>query len=145
MISISPGSEESSFLCAMNVRKDIESREDLVRLLEVFYERALADALIGHFFTEVVPIDLRTHIPVIADFWASVLLDARGYRKNVMEVHRHIHLLSVIRKEHLDRWVALFSATVDELFAGDKAELAKQRGRSIATMMNIKLNHSGLG
>jgi hemoglobin len=145
MTSISPGSVEGSFLCGMDARKDIGSREDLVRLLEVFYERALADERIGHFFTKVVPLDLHAHIPVIADFWESVLLDGRGYRKNVMEVHRHIHLLSSIRKEHLDRWVALFSATVDDLFSGDKAELAKQRGRSIATMMDIKLNHSGLG
>jgi hemoglobin len=129
----------------MDVRKDISSREDLVRLLEVFYDRALADPLIGHFFTTVIPLDMRTHIPVIADFWESVLLDGRGYRKNVMEVHRNLHALSSLRKEHLDRWVQLFTATVDDLFSGDKAELAKQRGRSIATMMDIKLNHSGLG
>ncbi len=129
----------------MEVRRDIERREDLVHLLEVFYDRALADPLVGHFFTTVIPLDMRTHIPVIADFWESVLLDGRGYRKNVMEVHRNLHARSSIRKEHLDRWVDLFTDTVDELFLGNRAELAKQRGRSIATMMDIKLNHSGLG
>lgn len=121
--------------------KDIENKEDLVRLLEVFYERALKDGEIGHFFTEVVPLDLEHHIPVIAQFWDSVIFGTGGYRKNVMEVHQHIHHLSAIRKEHLDRWVALFTATVDGLFEGPNAILIKQRAASIATLMNIKLNH----
>ena len=32
----------------------------------------------------------------------------------------------------------LFQSTVDELFTGDKAELAKQRALSIATVMKLK-------
>ena len=123
------------------MKKDIESREDLVRMLTLFYQNAFSDELIGRFFTEVVPLDLATHIPVIADFWESVVFGARGYRKNVMEVHSHIHQLSAIKKEHLDRWVKLFTETVDELFEGEKALLIKQRARSIATLMDIKLNH----
>jgi hemoglobin len=42
---------------------------------------------------------------------------------------------------HLDRWVKIFSETVDEMFEGTKASLAKQRAVSIATMMNIKINY----
>jgi hemoglobin len=33
----------------------------------------------------------------------------------------------------------LFTATVDELFEGEKAELAKQRAISISTVMRIKI------
>ncbi|MGZ3850776.1 MAG: group III truncated hemoglobin [Flavisolibacter sp.] len=127
------------------MKKDIESREDLVRMLYAFYEQAFRDPLIGHFFTRVVPLDLSTHIPVIADFWESIVFNTRGYRKNVMEVHQHIHLLSAITKEHLDRWVQLFSATVEELFEGPRATLTLQRARSIATMMDIKLHQIGPG
>jgi hemoglobin len=124
--------------------KDIETREDIELLLHKFYERAFADDKIGFFFTEVVPLDLETHIPVIADFWESVLFGARGYRKNVMEVHQHIHSLSAIQQHHLDRWVQLFHKTIGDHFEGNTAELMKQRARSIATLMNIKLNGSGL-
>ena len=125
--------------------RDIETRDDIVSMLYSFYNRAFKDELIGRFFTEVVPLDLETHIPVIADFWESIVLGTRGYRKNVMEVHQHIHHLSAIKKEHLERWVFLFTGTVDALFKGDKAELMKQRARSIATLMDIKLNHSQTG
>ncbi len=121
-------------------KRDIENRADLERLLDVFYNKVFKDDLISHFFTEVVPLNLETHIPVIADFWESVLLDGRGYRKNVLEIHLSISEKSKIDKDHLDRWVKIFSETVDELFEGVKASLAKQRAVSIATMMNIKMS-----
>lgn len=127
-----------------NERRDIENRADLEQVLSAFYDTVLWDEAIGHFFTTVVPIDLRTHIPVIAGFWESVVLGTQGYRKNVMEVHQHIHHLSAIQKHHLDRWVAVFTRTIDEHFSGPNAELMKQRGRSIATLMEIKLNHAGI-
>ena len=123
-------------------KKDIEVRADLKKMLEAFYKKVFKDDLISHFFIEVVPLDLEHHLPVITDFWESVLLDARGYRKNVMQVHADIHQKSKLQKEHLDRWVALFTGTVDEFFEGPKATLAKQRAASIATMMNLKLNRT---
>ncbi len=131
----------SSQTVTMAQLNDIRDRADLENFLWAFYNKALADDLIGRFFTEVVPLDLETHIPVIADFWESVVFNARGYRKNVMEVHQHINALSAIKAEHLDRWVEIFTATADELFEGEKSTLMKQRARSIATLMNIKLNH----
>ena len=85
----------------MEEKTDIRNREDLVQMLNAFYLKAFKDELIGRFFTEVVPLDLDTHIPVIADFWESVVFGARGYRKNVMEVHRHIHHLSAIQKKSI--------------------------------------------
>jgi hemoglobin len=125
--------------------RDLENRQDLEILLNRFYELAFADPLIGIFFTEVVPLNLKTHIPVIADFWESVIFNTHGYRKNVMEVHAHIHHLKAIRKEHLDRWVQLFTNTLDELFSGTNATRLKQRAVSIATLMNIKLNQDQIG
>jgi hemoglobin len=121
--------------------KDIENRADIELLLNRFYAKVFKDDLISHFFTKVVPLNLEEHIPVIADFWESILLNAKGYRKNVMEVHLNISKKSKIEKQHLDRWVQLFTETVDELFAGPKATVAKQRAASIATMMNIKINY----
>lgn len=123
------------------MKNDVESREQLEEFLRAFYKNAFADELIGHFFTKVIPLDLDTHIPIIANFWESVVFSKSGYRKNVMEVHQHIHHLSKIKKEHLNRWVKIFTETLDEYFEGSKSELMKQRAISIATLMDIKLNH----
>lgn len=126
------------------MKRDIESRNDLEVLLTAFYKRAFADDLIGHFFTQVVPLDLSTHLPVITDFWEAILFNTHGYRKNVMQVHQHIHQLAAIKKEHLDRWVSLLTATVNDLHEGSRATLMLQRANSVATLMDIKLNHQSL-
>jgi hemoglobin len=44
-----------------------------------------------------------------------------------------------LKEEYFKRWVQLFTQTVDELFEGDKAILAKQRAGSIAAVMQIKV------
>jgi len=119
--------------------RDVETRSDLETVLTAFYTRVFADDLIGHFFTNVVPLDLQTHLPVITDFWQAVVFGTHGYRKNVMEVHQHIHAISAIEKKHLDRWVLLFTQTLEAHFDGPNATLMKQRAASIATLMQLKL------
>jgi hemoglobin len=124
---------------------DIETREDIIRLLDSFYQKATIDPVIGYFFTEVVPLDMEVHIPVIADFWETVLFGKAVYKGNVLDIHKHIHQLSAFREEHFVRWVSLFKQTIDEMFNGDRAELSKQRAESIATIMKIKTIHGGAG
>lgn len=127
------------------MKPDITTRAQLEDLLARFYEQALQDAEIGFFFTQVAPLNMATHLPRITDFWEAVVLGTRGYGKNVMELHRHLHGLSPIRKAHLDRWVQLFTQTIANGFEGPNATLMAQRATSIATMMNLKLNHGGVG
>ena len=125
-------------------KQDIVSRDDLLRLLHAFYKEAIVDDVIGHFFTRVVPLNLEEHIPVIADFWETVLLNGSSYKKNAMIPHIHINQLSPMEEKHFQRWLQIFNRTVDSLFAGETADRAKQRALSIATMMRIKVSNSYL-
>jgi len=120
--------------------RDIETRTDLETVLSLFYKKVFADDVIAHFFTEVVPLDLDTHLPVITDFWEAVVFGTHRYRKNVMDVHQQISAKSKIEKHHLDRWLLLFKQIIDAHFDGANAELMKQRAQSIATLMQIKLS-----
>lgn len=127
------------------LKKDIENREDLLLLLQAFYTKALNDDTIGHFFTDVVHLDLQVHIPVIADFWETILLNGRSYTGNAILPHLHINKLSPMEDKHFNRWLQLYSQTIDTLFQGQTAETAKQRALSIATIMRIKIkNPSGI-
>jgi hemoglobin len=45
-----------------------------------------------------------------------------------------------LTSREFDRWVSLFHATVDELFAGPMAAEAKQRAARIATMMQYHIS-----
>lgn len=120
---------------------DIENREDIEVLMKAFYAKAIPDHMIGHYFTQVTHMNLEQHLPVIIDFWETVLFGVARYKSNAIAVHQHLHMKSAFTDQHFERWVHLFQSTVDELFSGDKAELAKQRALSIATVMKIKTIH----
>jgi hemoglobin len=123
----------------LEVKNDIQSRDDIAKLVSEFYLKATPDPLIGKFFTEVVNLSWEKHIPLIVDFWSTILLGEGNYRGNVMEAHQKIHRLEVLKQEHFDRWLQLWAQTVHELFEGPKAEEAIQRGQSIAQVMLFKL------
>ncbi len=125
--------------------KDITNRNDIQLLMKLFYSKALTDETIGYFFTEVAPLNMETHMPLIVDFWETVLFGNAAYKGNVMQVHKHIHQLSAFKEEHFTRWVNLFTQTVNDLYEGEKAEMAKQRAESIATLIKIKTIYSGIG
>ena len=122
----------------MIMKKDIENREDLLLLIEKFYQKLLADDSISYLFTEAVKIDLKHHLTVLVDFLDSILFQSNTYQKNAMQPHMDLHSKSPLQKHHFDIWLNYFIQTVDELFEGEKAFLAKERARSIATVMHIK-------
>jgi hemoglobin len=119
--------------------KDIETRDDLFVLLKSFYDKLLADATISYLFTAVARIDLEHHFPVLVDFWDMVLFQSDAYRKNAIQPHLALHHQSPLEKHHFDTWLKYFKATIDELFEGEKASVAKERATSIATVMQIKI------
>ncbi len=69
------------------MKKDITDRKDIGVLMNTFYERLLKDDSINYIFTDVAKIDIKTHIPVIADFWESILLNSNVYNNNPMKIH----------------------------------------------------------
>ena len=119
--------------------KDISSREDIELLMNAFYERLLADDRINYIFTDVANINIKAHIPVIVNFWESVLLNENVYHNNTMKIHMDLNDKTEITKEHFTVWLNHFNTTVDEMFEGQIAMLAKQRARSVATLMEIKI------
>ena len=121
------------------MKHDIENREDLLLLFDQFYNKLLKIGSISYIFTDVAKIDMQQHIPVIVDFWEMVLFQAPTYKKNPIQPHIALSQQSKFEKHHFDTWLQTFNDTVDELFEGDVAFLAKQRAQSIATIMQIKI------
>lgn len=117
---------------------DIENRADIDRLMQLFYSRAMVDERIGRFFTEVVRLDLDEHLPVIGDFWESVLFGTTAYRRygrTPLTVHAELDQKLRLEPEHFERWIELFVSAIDELFSGPRAEGAKVRARAIVLRM----------
>ena len=124
---------------------DISSRKDIELLMEKFYDKVKKDDTIGPVFNDIAKVNWAHHIPIICDFWETLLLGAASYRKNVMEVHFDLNRKIPLEEDHFQVWLKLFSETVDEHFAGDKAELAKKKAKSIAALMQFKIKGGGGG
>ncbi len=120
-------------------RVDIATREDVLLLVETFYTKAFRDELIGHIFTEVAHMDLARHMPVMADFWQTVLFKAGLYSRNALQIHFNINAKEPLTLEHFNRWLQLWTITVDELFSGEKAEMAKVQAHLIAGSLHRRV------
>jgi hemoglobin len=126
--------------------KDIETREDIDRLMRTFYARALSDEIIGYIFTDVARLDLDRHLPIIGDFRESLLLGTGVYQvhgRNPLLVHRDLHEKSALREEHFRRWLELFETCVNEDFSGETADYAILRAQMIATRFRSALGVTG--
>lgn len=121
--------------------KDIESRVDIEYLISGFYEKMLEDIVIGFIFTDIAKIDLEEHLSVICDFWETVLFNKPVYKRGpeVMNVHHELNKKIKLKKGHFTRWLYLFNSTVDEHFKGERANKAKERAESIASLMQKRL------
>ena len=127
------------------MKPDIKSRADIEKFIGNFYEAVKPDKTIGFIFTEVVEMNWEKHIPVIVDFWETILLDNPVYKKNAMEVHYDLNKKIPLQKEHFTSWLQLFNAAVDNLFEGKIADLAKTRAKSIAGIMLFKMEDTNKG
>jgi hemoglobin len=117
---------------------DIENRADIDELMLVFYRRAIADDTIGYVFTDVAKLDLEHHLPIIGDFWETLLFQTGSYAKygrNPLQVHGAFAEKTPLLTEHFRRWLEIFETSVDELFVGERADFLKLRARAIANRM----------
>jgi hemoglobin len=128
-----------------DARHDIETRADCEQLVRAFYGRALTDPVIGFIFTDVAHLDLEAHVPRITAFWETILLGAQTYGGGAFAPHALINRQVALRGGHFERWLHLWRTTVDELFAGERAELAKAHATRVAGAFHRRLDAIGTG
>jgi len=114
---------------------DLLDRSDIVRLVDAFYDRIRADAMLSPIFDEVARVDWVQHLPRMYDFWDSVLFGTVAFKGNPLAAHRALARRVPLSSTEFTRWLQLFHATVDALFAGPSAADAKSRASRIATVM----------
>lgn len=121
------------------MKRDISSRADIDKIVNLFYEKVKSDEIIGHFFTNVIKVDWDKHIPKMSEFWENVLFYTGDYEGNPLETHRNIHARENTNAEHFDRWQQLFDEVINKYYAGPNVEKMKQHARAIAAVMQQKI------
>ncbi len=112
----------------LSVLQDIATEQDIKVLVDSFYDRVNKDEVLGPIFNDVAKVDWDHHLPTMYAFWTQMLFRKPVYKGAPWPKH----MVLPLKKEHFERWVSLFSQTVDAHFAGPKATEAKSAALSIA-------------
>lgn len=124
----------------MNAKPDLDTPVHIRQFVEAFYARLLRDEQLAPIFIDVANIDLAKHLPLICSYWEKLLLGEGDYRRHTMNIHRALHSKRPLTAADFTRWLHFFITSVDESFAGPRAERAKQTASYIAANMNKSLN-----
>lgn len=120
--------------------RDLDDPRAVSELVDAFYRKVLVDPTLAPVFVHVARVDLDEHLPLIKAFWRRMLLGHRSYARNMVARHAAVHARFGLGQRHFDRWLALFTDTVDERFAGPGAERARRLAHTIAANLRDYLH-----
>ncbi|WP_046744400.1 group III truncated hemoglobin [Kordia zhangzhouensis] len=124
----------------METKKDIENRVDVHLLVTTFYAKIRKDKVLGPIFNNKIT-HWDAHLEHLTDFWESSLFFVNTYRGNPLEKHVEVDnsMQNSINEHHFGIWLNYWIQTLDELFEGEKVNIAKNRARKMGTFIYLKL------
>ncbi|MCA9575912.1 MAG: group III truncated hemoglobin [Sandaracinaceae bacterium] len=105
------------------------------RFVRAFYGRVQQDPVLAPIFASRI-VAWEPHLARMVHFWSAILLAAPGFMGNPMQKHRE---LSGVAPEDFERWLALFEATLLEVYEPDVAEAVLTRARRIAARLSAAM------
>ena len=123
--------------------REIKGREEVKELVTTFYSSIKKDKLLGPIFLSMLTTEESwdTHLDTLTDFWETNLFQVIKFHGNPMEAHQRTDKQTgfEITQDHFYQWLMLWNKTVDELFEGDKARLAKEKARRMSTHLYVNI------
>lgn len=107
-------------------RRELRDVDDVEELVRRFYQAVIPDELLGPIF-HAMEVDWSVHIPKLVAFWSLRLLGLPGYTGNAAGAHLPVLDRCPFGERELHRWLELWEETIDELFVGERADLARKR------------------
>ncbi len=121
----------------MAQKTEIEGIEDIIKMVDTFYDRVRKDELLSPIFNKIIKDNWPAHLEKMYRFWQTVLLEEHTYKGSPFAPHAKLP----VNKEHFNRWKQLFFETVDDNFHGEKAMEAKFRAEKMAEMFQLKIEY----
>ena len=103
------------------LKKQTLKYSTILKVVKSFYDKATNDILIGYHFRVIE--DFETHFPRIADFWQLQLTGEMDHPESKPFDIINVHIPLKVKKGEIDRWVILFSQTLDEFIHSKEIEL----------------------
>lgn len=125
--------------------RDIEHKDDIVLLINTFYDKVKKDDIIGHIFHRIIGDDWSQHLPIMYQFWETVLLHKAGYTGNPIQKHVAIDKITELKPIHYQQWLSLWEQTIDELYTGKIADEAKKKAHTMMQLIDMKVTAARTG
>ena len=127
----------------MTPKKDITHRDDVKLLVHTFYDKIRVHDVLGPIFNSIIT-HWDAHLLLLTNFWESQLFLQKKYHGNPITAHQKVDAKTkgTITNEHFGLWLNTWYATIDELFEGETAWIAKNRAQKMSTMLYIKMFES---
>jgi hemoglobin len=119
--------------------KDLENREDVIKLVDHFYENLLNDGEMKPVFQPSAE-HWTEHVERVYNFWENWLFQTGNYHGGMMWVHIERHKTHPLNTSLFERWLAYWFASTDLLFQGKNADFVKSKALEIGQIMNARLN-----
>ncbi|SDE47079.1 hemoglobin [Pricia antarctica] len=121
-------------------KKELKNRDDVQLLVDTFYGKVRKDKVLGPIFNTIIT-DWESHLTLLTDFWETQLFLKRKYYGNPVTAHQAVDdkMNHTITSEHFGLWLNLWFATIDEIFEGETAWIAKNRAQKMSTMLFMQI------
>jgi hemoglobin len=116
----------------MQATKDAEATVE--RMVRLFYERALANEVLGPIFRGAIH-DWEGHMATVQDFWSGVLHGTGRYQGNAFAPHAKLRF----EPEAFDHWLAVFESAARDALVRQDAEKATRIARHMAESFKVGL------
>ncbi|MGB1269251.1 MAG: group III truncated hemoglobin [Flavobacteriaceae bacterium] len=122
---------------------DIENRDDVALLVNTFYTKIRANDELGPIFNRAID-DWDSHLIHLTNFWESQLFRKNVFSGNPLKKHVEVdeNNNNQLSNDLFGLWLQFWLGTIDELFQGHLADLAKDRARNIASFMFMEIFRS---
>jgi len=111
-----------------------EQEQAIDRMVRLFYERALADEVLGPIFRESIH-DWEGHIAIVRDFLSGVIHRTDRYKGNTYARHMRLKF----EPEAFAHWLAAFESAASDTLAPEDAASAIRVARHMAESFKIGL------
>lgn len=125
------------------MKKDLQNRNDVSKLVRTFYGRIRKDVYLAPIFEKHIN-NWDEHLEHLTDFWENSLFMKGTYHGNPLKVHEKVDAKEgyTINEQHFGIWLNHWIQTIDDLFSGERASILKLRARKMGTHIHVHLFES---
>ncbi len=122
------------------MKHDIKNRNDLEKIVRIFYDKIRKDEELGPVFNSIIT-DWEPHLQKIINFWEQHVFGVQKYNGDPIAAHNKVDAFMnyAITPHNFGTWLFYWLQTLNELFEGPNVEVLKFKARKMQTIFYVSM------